>query len=78
MQIKTANGWRPLLCPCTNSNQLEGVFNPVPHAVAIADNDRRADLYAADVDAYINGNLRKERIFGSFGIPRHGAFGEKL
>ena len=78
MHIKTVNGWRPLIAPCVNSNQLEGVYAPESRASASADNEIRAEFYANDVRLYIAGGLRKEQIFRSFNVPRRGAYGEKL
>lgn len=76
--IKTSQGWRPFYKACVNSNQLEGLFKSISPAEAQAETGARAQEYADDVDAYINGNLRKEQIFRSFNRPVYGAYGEKL
>lgn len=55
-----------------------GTFVAISLEEARAETSARADAYAADVQAYIKGELRKEQIFRVFGRPIHGAFGEKL
>lgn len=76
--IMTDRGWRPfhaLNKPCGNSNDLQGVFRPVPYEQAVASNTARADRFvrALDTDQYgpsFRGN--------DFAEPISGAFGEKL
>lgn len=55
-----------------------GTFVNTTPAQAQAENDRRADAYARDVELYINEKLSKEQIFRSMSIPVYGAYGEKL
>lgn len=76
--IMTDRGWRPWHAsniPCSNSNDLQGVFKNVPVEKAQADNAARADRFirALDDDQYGPGFRGKE-----FAEPIFGAFGEKL
>lgn len=76
--IKTAKGWRPLFCPCVNSNMVEGVFSNVSVEEAMATTGARAQLFEDAVENYIAGNLPKERLFDAFNPPVYGAYGDKL
>jgi hypothetical protein len=81
LYIKTEQGWRPLVisfAPCSNSNDLQGVFRP----------ENRDDLprkmegrIARFLKANAIGNMMEKQHFfrgDSFDEPIYGAFGEKL
>lgn len=72
IEIKTAQGWRPLFAVCSNSNQLEGVFRATPLSEAQATNSLRADRFcvALDTDQYgpsFRGSHLAEALYGAYG-----------
>jgi len=80
LYIKTADGWKPLVisfAPCSNSNDLQGVYRPEPIEAVRAQ-------YASRLTRFIRANglsmMEKQAHFRghSFIEPIYGAFGEKL
>lgn len=77
MHIMTINGWRPLHVPCTNTNQLEGVYRP-----EVIDEVRKK--MPSRLERFLEANaksiMEKQQHFRGhhFIEPLYGAFGEKL
>lgn len=80
LYIKTEHGWRPLaisFAPCSNSNDLQGVYRPEDIEAVRARMPSRIERFCRanglsmmDKQAYFRGH--------SFIEPIYGAFGEKL
>lgn len=88
IEIKTAQGWRPLFAVCVNSNKLEGVFRPTSLEVVREETSERADVYCAAIQGWIDGDdfgtkdmgQRWQAMWRASGqsTPLYGAYGEKL
>ena len=74
--IKTDRGWMPfhaLNAPCSNSNDLKGVYRPENIEKVRAALSSRADRFAFVLEDEQTGDR-----CGIFVEPIYGAFGEKL
>ena len=81
LYIMTSEGWKPWLptcVPCSNSNDLQGVYRDVPINEVERDLDIRIDrfLFANGIGSMVE----KQQYFrgNHFIVPLHGAFSEKL
>lgn len=81
LYIKTEKGWRPLVisfAPCSNSNDLQGVYRPEPiEKVRVQLRSRMERFLTAN---NLGNMLDKQHYFRGdhFIEPLFGAFGEKL
>ena len=80
--IKTEQGWRPLWishAPCSNSNDLQGVYRPEDiEVVKVKVRSRLERFFAANACGSM---LEKQHYFRGndfIDTPIYGAFGEKL
>ena len=79
--IKTAEGWREIPKECPNSNQLEGVYRPMPQDMMHFLLQQRCDRFCAALSSEAPGSTCGDPTqfrATEFIEPIFGAFGEKL
>lgn len=81
LYIKTEDGWKPLwisFAPCSNSNDLQGVYRPEPVEVVQQKLQPRIARFLAANG--LGSMLEKQQYFRGdhFIEPLFGAFGEKI
>lgn len=84
MHIMTARGWKPLNRPCSNQNDLQGVFVNQSLEDARKETDARASRWQKCMTKYNEGEYGGdhgwEEMWRDMRLsdPIHGAYGEKL
>ena len=81
LYIKTARGWKlwiPSCIPCSNSNDLKGVFTATPIKQVQREMSERADRFCSELSNYHP--VHNGGAFRGHHFVEHleGAFGEKL